>query len=458
MIRHKVSRLVITMLVLFALLIPGSAAIAEGTETLGTPKISIDNGSGYVAAGTGLNPQSGTIDFEVPVDADGQIIQALLYWEGHAPCNNVAIGLPEDCLVGTDIRAGQNITVDGIAITGELIGGPTDFYHLPPAQWSLSYRAVITDLELVGPGSNSLAINGVSFDIDNPNHGFERGFANGASVVVIYDDGSSAEIEIRDGNDNAWARHEIEELRVTAPQTFDFAPESIDRTADLALLVGGVSNPEFSPEYRPNRIVVTIHDSENSEKVFQDPYPLFGAEGPTWDTWNVPITIPAGVSSLSVEIQSFEDKDLNPASLSWVAAALSVPLSPTTDGVGAGTPGYWMNHVENWPVDEIAVGGTKYSKDEAASTMRLPVRGDMSLLMYMHLVAAQLNVAAGAESSCVTDSIAAADAWMETNGPTGSNVGAGGPNSPWRVGEPIKNSLDEYNNGRLCAPPRDSLS
>ena len=47
---------------------------------------------------------------------------------------------------------------------------------------------------------------------------------------------------------------------------------------------------------------------------------------------------------------------------------------------------------------------------------------------------------------------------METYGPVGSGVKAGGKKSPWREGEPLYEMLDDYNNGLLCAPSRDVVS
>jgi hypothetical protein len=127
----------------------------------------------------------------------------------------------------------------------------------------------------------------------------------------------------------------------------------------------------------------------------------------------------------------------------------------TQFGPGVGTPGYWMNHPEAWPVAAITIGGITYTKDEAISYMKMSVKGDKTFTMFPALVAAKLNVLIGNDSSCIVDTIAAADAWMADYGPIGSGVEAGGKHSPWRVGEPLCETLDDYNNGELCAPYRD---
>jgi hypothetical protein len=122
---------------------------------------------------------------------------------------------------------------------------------------------------------------------------------------------------------------------------------------------------------------------------------------------------------------------------------------------GTGTPGYWKNHPDAWPVEEITIGGVTYTRSQAIGIMRRPERGDKTYTMFRALVAAKLNVAAGNESSCIEDTIEAADEWMAEHGPAGSGVRGGGRRSPWRDGEPLYERLDDYNNGRLCAPSRD---
>ena len=121
---------------------------------------------------------------------------------------------------------------------------------------------------------------------------------------------------------------------------------------------------------------------------------------------------------------------------------------------GTGTPGYWMNHPEAWPVSSITVGGRTYTQEEAIMFMKAPVATDKTYTMFAALVAAKLNVMIGNDASCVSAAIAAGDVWMTTNW-IGKGVTAGGPTSPWRSGEPIAVILDNYNNGLLCAPHRD---
>jgi len=128
-----------------------------------------------------------------------------------------------------------------------------------------------------------------------------------------------------------------------------------------------------------------------------------------------------------------------------------VPCTP----LGTGTPGYWMNHPEAWPVYSITIGGVVYTKDKAILLMKSPVKLDKTYTMFPALVSAKLNVLSCNESSCIAATIQAADDWMRVYGPVGSGVLAS--SSAWQIGEPLYLLLDEYNNGLLCAPSRDTL-
>ena len=123
---------------------------------------------------------------------------------------------------------------------------------------------------------------------------------------------------------------------------------------------------------------------------------------------------------------------------------------PEPENPGTGTPGYWKNHPNAWPSTTITVGGVTYTRAQAIKLMGNGGGGDVSYTMFRALVAAMLNVAIGNDSSCVADAIAEADAWLEDN-KLGSGVKA--RSGAWKKGgEELKNTLDSYNNGQLCAP------
>jgi hypothetical protein len=119
---------------------------------------------------------------------------------------------------------------------------------------------------------------------------------------------------------------------------------------------------------------------------------------------------------------------------------------------GTGTPGYWKNHSEAWPVSSITVGGVVYSKADAIAWLG-KVSKDKTTTMFSSLVPAMLNVMIGNDDSCVASTILAANDWMATYGPVGSDVRAATP--AWAIGEPLHKLMDSYNNGGLCAPHRN---
>jgi hypothetical protein len=124
---------------------------------------------------------------------------------------------------------------------------------------------------------------------------------------------------------------------------------------------------------------------------------------------------------------------------------------PAQCGPGTGTPGYWMNHPEAWPVEQIEVGGIIYSKADAIAKMLLPVKNDKRLTLFPALVCAKLNVIIGNDPSCVADTITLADAWWAMYNAKAVKASS----DAWEQGEPLYCWLDAYNNGLLCAPHRD---
>lgn len=120
---------------------------------------------------------------------------------------------------------------------------------------------------------------------------------------------------------------------------------------------------------------------------------------------------------------------------------------------GTGTPGYWKNHPEAWPVTSITIGGISYAMDDAIDYMEASGNKDKTFTMFRALVSAKLNVINN-PSSCIDAIIAEADGWMVDYGPVGSIVAA--RSDAWgEEGEPLYEALDDYNNGLLCAPHRD---
>lgn len=282
----------------------GNAALFHGvannlttvnyTETLGDQG-ALDAGSGLVVEGTGMVNQPAMIDINVP----GTVVQVLLYWSGGS---NAA-----------DHSGDNTIVIEGHEVVGDLIGGPAYFFS---DVWFSAYRADITGLGVVGEGANSLTLSGMDFVHTQ----YEED--NGAGLVVVYDDGSTAELSIRDGIDLAFFNFP-EPRQTTVPQTFTFAAEDMERTGYLSMMTGSVALN------RPNEILVTVGGVEYPY------YNLLGnTDGADWDAITIPVTIPAGETSVTVQAISTNSQDPLGASIAWIVAGLDVPVTPPDEEYG----------------------------------------------------------------------------------------------------------------------------
>jgi hypothetical protein len=134
-----------------------------------------------------------------------------------------------------------------------------------------------------------------------------------------------------------------------------------------------------------------------------------------------------------------------------VTKHLTVTVRDCVTNPGVGTIGFWKNHPESWPANEIVIGGLVYSKAAAIKLMQKPVMGDKTYSLFAQLAGAKLNVLIGNDPGCIASVMAAADAWMAAH-PVGSNVGAS--SAAWLQAGPLHAALDNYNNGLMCAPAR----
>ncbi|MCC6552132.1 MAG: DNRLRE domain-containing protein [Polyangiaceae bacterium] len=119
--------------------------------------------------------------------------------------------------------------------------------------------------------------------------------------------------------------------------------------------------------------------------------------------------------------------------------------------LGTATIGYWANHPEMWPVQQLTVGGKVYTKAQLIDIIKHPSKKDVTYSIAQQLIAAKLNVAAGNNSACIKATIQAADAWLSQH-KLGSHVKGG--SSAGTVGAPLNETLTSYNEGHLCAPHR----
>jgi len=141
-----------------------------------------------------------------------------------------------------------------------------------------------------------------------------------------------------------------------------------------------------------------------------------------------------------------------------VLMLVSLSAVPASACLGTGTPGYWKNHPDEWPLVEIWVGSGTYTVDEAIAIMQAPVKGDKCYTMFDALVAARLNMYSGNDHTCIDETWKDAKNWMYANECLQDGTRVKASSKAWQdSGEALYWILDDYNNGKLCAPSRDSL-
>jgi hypothetical protein len=113
------------------------------------------------------------------------------------------------------------------------------------------------------------------------------------------------------------------------------------------------------------------------------------------------------------------------------------------------TQGYWKNHEEEW-AGPLRLGTLSYTEEQLLSIFREPVRGNGLISLAHQLIAAKLNIAAGASvPTNVRNAINAADALIGGNLVGGSGGGYLSPD----LTSMLTAILDQYNNGNARGGP-----
>ena len=119
--------------------------------------------------------------------------------------------------------------------------------------------------------------------------------------------------------------------------------------------------------------------------------------------------------------------------------------TPTPSGGCVFSQGYWKNHPDQWPVTQLQLGNVTYNQQELLSILHQPVNGNGLISLAYQEIAAKLNIANGADGSCIEQTLAAADALIGdlVIPPVGN-----GSLRPTIYVVP----LTQYNEGELCVP------
>lgn len=367
-------------------------AKADGTEQLGPPSIPIAQGSQVLVAGIGLvDSQPGNISIAIPTNSS--IAQVLLYWAGR----------PND---------DDMITVNSADVTGTYIGSGDDIQ---------TYRADITTNNWIMSGqTNVLSVGGLDF----------TGANDGAAVVVILNDGSQSDIQIRDGGDLAYLPWGAQ----TEPVDIPVVPSANPRVGTMSLIVSDIDVP------RPAAVKIIVGGVTNLlDNIFQN------TEGDFMNIVTLNVPVPAGVTNVTAQVLSINDgSGLVPASLSWNFVSWTLPEPPPPEGCTY-TIGYWKNHPEDWPTtNSLSI----YTGEEAMQLLwEKPKGGNAYIILAHQYIGAELNVLNGAS---IPNEVLAA--WEAAQGLLEDYMSDGvipKHTSDRDMAIYLAGVLDDYNNGLL---------
>lgn len=131
-----------------------------------------------------------------------------------------------------------------------------------------------------------------------------------------------------------------------------------------------------------------------------------------------------------------------------LAAVLLGPPAPAQEGTGCTlTQGFWKTHPEAWPVPIMIVGGNEYTQEQLIDLLATPPRGDATYILAKQLIAAELNVMNGADSSGVAGLISEAESWLIAQG-----LGSWPTGDARATGIQLAAQLDDFNNGLSGVP------
>ncbi len=136
------------------------------------------------------------------------------------------------------------------------------------------------------------------------------------------------------------------------------------------------------------------------------------------------------------------------------ATATATPTPTSTPAGCVFGQGYWKNHPDQWPVTELQLGNVTYTQQQLLDILHQSVRGNGLVLLAHQLIAAKLNIANGADGSCIEQTIADADALIGDLVVPPVGTGYLAP----RDVSALADTLDQYNEGFLCAPSCEETS
>jgi hypothetical protein len=220
-------------------------------------------------------------------------------------------------------------------------------------------------------------------------------------------------------------------------------------TVGNLFFIGSNADPETGLSYLSAADCGVNDPTPTGDLGFPDMHIVFNVLGSCSE--GSPTPTPSSTPSVTPTPSGSPTPSVTPSASPTPSTTPSVTPTPTPTGCVFGF-GYWKNHPQVWPVTELQLGNVTYTQDQLLSIMHEPVRGNGLVSLAHHLITTKLNVANGADPSCIAQTIADADALIGdlVVPPVGDGYLA-----PRDV-ESIKDVLENYNEGELCAPSCDN--
>jgi hypothetical protein len=245
-------------------------------------------------------------------------------------------------------------------------------------------------------------------------------------------------------------------ITATVPAgTLDLVMEVIVSVNGDVFLIGANADPETRTSYISSDPCGTPDPVPVADIGFPDVHYVINVNGScpggTPTPTPSPSVTPSPTPTPSVTPSPTPTPSVTPSVTPTPSATPSVTPTATPGGCVFGF-GYWKNHPQAWPVTELQLGNVTYTQEQLLDIMHEPVRGNGLISLAHHLITAKLNVANGSDPSCIQQTIADADALIGdlVVPPVGDGY------LPPRDVNALKDILEEYNEGQLCAPSCDN--
>jgi hypothetical protein len=125
--------------------------------------------------------------------------------------------------------------------------------------------------------------------------------------------------------------------------------------------------------------------------------------------------------------------------------AIACATLPCNPGHCTYTQGYWKNHSDVWPLQNLTPGAVSYNKLQLLQILNRPAQGNGLVILAHQFIATKLNIANGADPTAVQQSVIDADSMIGglIVPPIGSDY-----LSPSQISE-LTDTLTEYNEGTI---------